>query len=360
MKNHERGPTINRAALFPLRGRGAGARGDGLQTDCRIGFDSRPPAIWDVLVRPSFTTMEPRRASGGRGTWAMMTYALTPHTIVAVMGGEVTGRNSCNVPGPNHSPKDRSLSILIASGRLIVYSHAGDDWRVCRNYANSKLGFADECNPDNAPSVMTGDDQERRKKIALQIWADCIDPRGTLAEYYLREHRGLNLPDDITYSVIRFHAGLRCDVGKYLPGMVCLLRNINSNEPCGVHRTFLDRFSGKKSDRKMLGVAKGAAIKLDAAPSSTLTVGEGVETVLAARAAGFTPAWALGSSGAVRAFPVLPNLRELTILQEDDPTSSRDVKTCSRRYLGVGRPVNIVEPNIGNDFNDCWKARADE
>jgi putative DNA primase/helicase len=82
--------------------------------------------------------------------------------------------------------------------------------------------------------------------------------------------------------------------------------------------------------------------------------------VLAARAAGFTPAWALGSSGAVRAFPVLPNLRELTILQEDDPTSSRDVKTCSRRYLGVGRPVNIVEPNIGNDFNDCWKARADE
>jgi len=36
------------------------------------------------------------------------------------------------------------------------------------------------------------------------------------------------------------------------------------------------------------------------------------------------------------------------------------VKTCSRRYLGVGRPVNIVEPKIGNDFNDCWKARGDE
>jgi hypothetical protein len=330
-----------------------------LQTDCRIGFDSRPPAIWDVLVRPSFTTMEPRRASGGRGTWAMMTYALTPHTIVAVMGGDVTGRNSCNVPGPNHSTKDRSLSILITPRGLIVYSHAGDDWIECHDYVYGKLGG--NWKPDKAPPPdIIGDDQQRRIKNALQIWSDCIDPCGTLAERYLREHRGLILPNDIAYSVIRFHAGLRYERGIYLPAMVCLLRDIKSNEPCGIHRTFLDRFNGNKIYRKMLGVAKGAAIKLDAAPSSTLTVGEGVETVLAARAAGFVPAWALGSSGAVRCFPVLPQLRELTILQENDPTSRRDVKTCSRRYLGVGRPVNIVEPKIGSDFNDCWKARADE
>ena len=71
----------------------------------------------------------------------------------------------------------------------------------------------------------------------------------------------------------------------------------------------------------MLGIAKGAAVELDAESSATLTVGEGIETVLAARAAGFTPAWALGSSGAVRAFPVLQNVRELTILQENDPTT---------------------------------------
>jgi len=139
---------------------------------------------------------------------------------------------------------------------------------------------------------------------------------------------------------------------------VCLFRDIKTNEPCGIHRTFLDRYTGKKIDRKMLGIAKGAGIKLDAEPVSALTIGEGVETVLAACAAGFTPAWALGSSGAVRCFPVLKNLRELTILQENDPTSRRDVKTCARRYLGVRRPVSIVEPKIGNDFNDCWKARG--
>ncbi|MDI3565400.1 toprim domain-containing protein, partial [Bradyrhizobium sp. Arg816] len=186
------------------------------------------------------------------------------------------------------------------------------------------------------------------------------DPRGTLAERYLREHRGLDLPESVAYSAIRFHAGLRYEGGKYLPAVVCLLRNIETNEPTGIHRTFLDRYTGEKIDRKMLGIAKGAAIKLDAESSSALTIGEGVETVLAARAAGFTPGWALGSSGAVRSFPVLPNLNELTVLQENDPTSRRDVKTCARRYLAARRPVNVVSSKVGNDFNDCWKAYGDE
>ena len=82
-----------------------------------------------------------------------------------------------------------------------------------------------------------------------------------------------------------------------------------------------------------------------------------VETVLAARDAGFAPAWALGSSGAVRCFPVLPHLRELTILQENDATSRRDVKSRARAYLERRRAVNIIEPKVGKDFNDCWRAR---
>jgi len=274
------------------------------------------------------------------------------------MGGDVTGRDSCNVPGPGHSRRDRSLAIHITAGGFLVHSFANDDWKDCREYVRGKLGLGDDWSDKAPPPDMTGDDLERRKKFALKIWADCIDPRGTLAERYLREHRGLELPAVAAYSVIRFHAGLRYEAGKYLPGMVCLLRNIETNEPSGIHRTFLDRYTGEKIDRKMLGIARGAAIKLDAEPSATLTIGEGVETVLAARAAGFTPAWALGSSGAVRAFPVLPNVRELTILQENDPTSRRDVKVTARRYLSKRRAVNIVEPKVGNDFNDCWRSRA--
>src|ERR1700682_564974 len=182
-------------------------------------------------------------------------FPFSARQIVAVMGGDVTGRDSCNVPGPGHSKQDRSLAIRITPTGFVVHSFANDDWKECREYVRSKLGLSDGWQADKAPPPdMTGDDAERRKKLALRIWADCIDPRGTLAERYLREYRELELPDSVAQSVIRFHAGLRYEIGRYLPAMVCLLRDIKSNEPCGIHRTFIDRYTGEKIDRKMLGV----------------------------------------------------------------------------------------------------------
>lgn len=165
-----------------------------------------------------------------------------------------------------------------------------------------------------------------------------------------------HLPAELAGEVIRFHGSLFLDKQTRLPGMVCLMRDTETNEPCGIHRTFLDRQTGNKVDRKMLGTAKGAAIKFDLNHNNTLTIGEGVETVLSAREAGHSPAWALGSSGMVAKFPVLKRISELTILEENDPTSRRDVKACTRRYLDARRPVNIVTSNVGNDFNDAWRA----
>ena len=70
--------------------------------------------------------------------------------------------------------------------------------------------------------------------------------------------------------------------------MVALFRDITTAKPCGIHRTFLD-CNGRKLDRKMLGRARDAAIKLDQDGDVTLGlhVGEGVETCMAARQAGW-------------------------------------------------------------------------
>jgi hypothetical protein len=277
-------------------------------------------------------------------------------TIARMLGGNVTGRNSCNVPGPDHSPRDRSLAIKIGAGNgFVLHSHSGDDWMLCRDYVRGRLGLADDWKPDSFDDKAVGDDQQRRQAIALRIWNESIDPRGTLVEIYLRKHRGLTLPDVVAGSVIGFHRRLHYDRQNAYPGMVCLLRDIKTDEPTGIHRTFLNKYTAAKIDRRMLGVAKGAAIKFDA-PSTSLTIGEGVETVLTAREAGFAAAWALGSSGAVRAFPVVRNVRELTILAENDPTSERDVKLCARRYLDARRPVRVVHSLVGNDLNDAWRA----
>jgi len=189
----------------------------------------------------------------------------------------------------------------------------------------------------------------------LKLWHQSVTASGTVVEGYLRDARGLSLPDNHD-SVVRYHARLKYDA-EYHPGMVCLMRDILTDEPCGIHRTFLSA-DGQKIDRRMLGIAKGAAIKIDphAAVTRTLTAGEGFETTLAAKLAGLGPVWALGSSGAVASLPALPQVAELTLLEENDPTSRRDVKTCARRYLSAGKPVNVITPHVGKDFNDAWKA----
>ncbi len=293
-----------------------------------------------------------------------MSTPLSPRTIANALGGDVAGRDSVSAPGPGHSHGDRSLSIKLDSGApngFVVFSHAGDDPLACRDHVRERLGLGPWERGQGrgmlSRAIPSGPDpdQERRKTLALQIWSESRAPFGSVVEHYLREHRGLELSRDIGSDVIRYHGALFFDQGIRLPGMVCLLRDIVTNEPCGIHRTFLDRKTGEKIDRKMLGIARNAAIKLDS-PGSSLTIGEGVETVLSGRMAGLGPVWALGSSGAVRTFPVLKSLSEITILEENDPTSQRDVETCARRYLAAGKPVNIVTPDIGNDLNDAWRA----
>jgi hypothetical protein len=59
-----------------------------------------------------------------------------PHAL----GGVVVGGQVLR-PGPGHSPGDRSLSVTISanSDGIVVYSHAGDDWRICRDHVRARL-----------------------------------------------------------------------------------------------------------------------------------------------------------------------------------------------------------------------------
>lgn len=290
---------------------------------------------------------------------------LDPRSIARAMGGDVTGRNSVNVPGPGHGKADRSLAIKImpsAPGGFVVFSHASDDPIECKDYVRQALGLGSwKDGVGHATplfvTVASDDlkDEKRRIEFALKIWDQSIDPRGTLVERYLREQRGLELIPAIVNTVVRHHGRLRYG-DQYLAGMVCLMRNIVTDEPTAIHRTFLNR-DGKKIDRRMLGIAKGAAIKIDHQPGidGRLTIGEGFESSLAGRHADLGPAWALGSAGAIHSFPVVDEVDRLTILAENDPTNRRAVRSVKGRYLKARRPVDVVTPRRGlNDFNDVW------
>jgi putative DNA primase/helicase len=69
---------------------------------------------------------------------------LDPRTIARVLRGDVAGRDCVLVPGPGHSPADRSLSIKIDPADtlgFLVNSFAGDDWQTCRDYVSAALGL---------------------------------------------------------------------------------------------------------------------------------------------------------------------------------------------------------------------------
>jgi len=295
--------------------------------------------------------------------------------IARALSGDVAGHQIL-APGPGHSPKDRSLVVFLdplAPDLLRVHSHAGDDWRVCRDYVKACLGIDDRVaqvgRPWARPAASSGDDDRARIERAGHLWREGRDPRGTIAETYLAA-RALSLPDEVADRVLRFHPAcpFRIEDGTImrLPAMLALFRDIATDQPCGVHRTALKSDGSGKADlpglgnaKKMLGRASGAAIKLspDAEVTAGLGIGEGIETSLAIYSADWRPIWALGSAGAIRTFPVLPGIESLTIFADADPAGLEVGKVCGERWQDAGRKCRIIiPPQDGQDWNDARAA----
>jgi putative DNA primase/helicase len=233
----------------------------------------------------------------------------------------------------------------------LVNSHSGDDWRECRDHVKHALGVptGKTSPPRSAPAIAltfanSAEEDDTRIAAALALWREGVDPRGTPVEAYLQSRR-LELDASVAGEVLRYHPRLRA--------MLALFRNIVTNEPQAISRTFLNH-RWQKRDCKFAGPVAGAAIKLDADKDvlGELYIGEGIETCMTARMAGLRPAWALGSAGAITAFPVLNDVERLTLLREHDVASQRAGDACGTRWHAAGREVFNFWPKAGKDLND--------
>jgi Toprim domain len=201
---------------------------------------------------------------------------------------------------------------------------------------------------------------ERNGRLALEIWNAGRDVGGTPAARYLTR-RKLVLPEGVSKRAIRFHP--TCPFGHdRQPAMIGLFRDIESNEPRAIHRTALTP-DGDKIGRKMLGRKSGAAIKLtaDEDVTTSIAIGEGIETTLGGMLLGFVPAWALGDAGGIASFPVLSGVETLTIFVDCDVsgTGQRCAIEGSRRWTTAGRQVFRVVPiKKGADLADIIVGRA--
>ena len=298
-------------------------------------------------------------------------------SLQRALGGEISG-GQLLCPGPGHSPRDRSLAVRPSrdSDGFVVHSHCGDEWTLCKDYVRERLGLpqwqpgdgrdrrvdpsrlkAFERAAVEAESERLPRTQEDLARIAraLTIWNEAVDPRRTPAEQYLAS-RALALGDDLAGNVLRYHPAVPWrDEGTGLtfgvPALVAAFRSVDDGSITGVHRIRVDQPQRwPKTERRMLGSVQRAAVMLDQA-GDMLHVGEGIETMIAARQLGLAPAWALGSAGMVAHFPVT-STGHLRICAERDEASARAVELCTRRWQAAGRQVQVVLPTVGKDLND--------
>jgi hypothetical protein len=147
---------------------------------------------------------------------------MNPHLAAKCLGGDVVGKDRVLAPGPGHSKRDRSLSIIFSGTSFAVHSFAGDDWKLCRDYVAAILGLKSASFDRLAVrdmERMRQEDKERAKKTGKQAficWKESRPIAGTIAETYLRG-RGITceLP-----KTLRFHPSCWHQSVARIPAMV--------------------------------------------------------------------------------------------------------------------------------------------
>jgi hypothetical protein len=210
--------------------------------------------------------------------------------VTEALGGKWRGRYGlCRCP--THADSTPSLKISDSDSRGIdVHCFAGCDWKDIKNELRRQGLVSGSFSADVQirPKVI----QEEPKKVDWSLWHRAVPLPGTLGETYFIQHRRLKIGGLDLDHALRYHSVHRM--------VVALMTDPVTNDPIGIHRTFLDA-DGKKRERKMLGRQGVVRITPDEDVTYGLGIAEGVEDALAV-ALDWGPAWAATSAGAIERF----------------------------------------------------------
>jgi len=288
---------------------------------------------------------------------------ITSHLSLAdlarALGGEICG-DQVLCSGPGHSPRDRSLSVKSdGRGGYLVYSFAGDDFRICRDYVAERIGLSGDRRPSDRripderfptrPAPGPADGAEKRQ-MALELWREAQPIGGTLTARYLTG-RGVLPADDM--PVLRHHARTPRGADRQ-PAMLALMTDAVTGDATGIHRTFLRPDGAAHDGKMMLGAAGILRLSADEDVTHGLGVAEGIETALAVLARGWGPVWACLAAGGIGKFPVLAGIEALTIFADNDDAGLRAAERCADRWRRAGREVRLSPPPVeGTDWAEA-------
>jgi putative DNA primase/helicase len=269
--------------------------------------------------------------------------------ITKSLGGKWAGRYGL-ARCPVHNDRTPSLKVSDDPRKddlIDVCCFGGCNWRDVKA-ALVRQGLLPEFKPTSfstsfftTPPLPAPDraNEAERVDLALKIWDAAGPLKNSLGWRYFTERRGLHVGLLELDHCIRFHVGFSA--------VVALMTDPITNEPTGVHRTFLNADATKNTDqgqkgKKMLG--RQGVIRLS--PDETVTYGlgicEGIEDGLAVLLSGWSPLWAATSAGAIKNFPVLLGVGALTIFRDDDTAGSDAAETCAQRWHDAGREVFLA------------------
>lgn len=286
------------------------------------------------------------------------------HSLARALGGEVC-RNQVLAPAFGHSRKDRSLSVRFdphAPDGFLVHCFGAGDPRAEKDRIRAILGLrqSEQHSCRALKSLVAEPECKSRIAQALAIWQQGQDPNGTAVETYLCD-RGLVLPDGAAGEAVRFHPSCPF-AGQRVPAMICLVRDVFTNEPKAIHRTALSP-DGRKAtvnghDRLSLGPIGGGAIKLtpDEDVTTCLGIGEGLESSLSLRSLPefcLSPVWSLIASSGIARLPVVSGIESLWIAVDHDPAGLSAAQAAAKRWQAAGAEAFLVTPSAPRaDLND--------
>jgi putative DNA primase/helicase len=287
--------------------------------------------------------------------------------IVAACGGILLdGGARALIPGPNHSRKDRSVSLMeTEAGRIIIHCFSPqDDWRAVRSALMERglLGDDDAKTPGASPNrtpaqpAVIQPESETRVARAQRIWEEGAPIGGTVAERYLL---GRAIPLALTRSAaLRFHPNMTSvDDRVRRPALLAAITAVDASLQ-GVQVTLLSKHGAAKAavatSRRVIGRLLGGTVRLDGGEEAdVLTIGEGVETMLSASDLFGAPAWAALSAHNLSLFEPPSWLKALIVAVDNDGAGHAAARTLKERAQTAMDVALRIPDAEHNDWN-AW------
>ena len=238
--------------------------------------------------------------------------------LATLLGGHVNGNRACCVRAPGIAPTIAALSVTPAKNDdgFTVHSFSGDDRQACIEHVKSRLDPEKRAALAALGADLPARNQRRRRQATRRTHRRAGDlERVRLADRHAGGNRTCGeavistcrrTSPATSFGITPMPVERRTDeedISDARHGRRDARHSNRRNRRGSADAA--SRPLGEKLDRRMLGVAAGAAIKLDADDAVThgLAIGEGIETCLTARQLGLRPVWALGSAGAIAPSP---------------------------------------------------------